>query len=119
MHFLSRDNAATYRGRGPRGRAAEALAPGSPNRTPSPNGLPLRVDLLATACWNRWRDPTSAGITDCIGQQEEFDDHRARMGRLDEDDVLARDGSEEAHVPLAVGESTRVLLERDVHKIDG
>ena len=41
------------------------------------------------------------------------------MGRLDEDDVLARDGSEEAHVPLAVGESTRVLLERDVHKIDG
>src|SRR3989442_1105359 len=65
------------------------------------------------------RDAPGARVSDRVGQQEEFDDHRARMGRLDKDDVLVRDGSEEAHIALAIGESARVLLECDVHKIDG
>ena len=65
------------------------------------------------------REAPSACVPDRVGQQEEFDDHRARMGRLDEDDVLSRDGSEEANVALAVREAARVLLERDVYEIDG
>jgi len=36
------------------------------------------------------------------------------MGGLDEDDMIARDGAEQADIPLAIREAARMPLESDV-----
>src|SRR2546428_7192190 len=53
-------------------------------------------------------------VTDRVGEEELLDDHRIRVRRLDEDDMLAGDGAQQADVPLAVGESTGMLFERNI-----
>ena len=41
------------------------------------------------------------------------------MGRLDEDNMLPRNGSKESHIALAIGKATRMPLEGDVDTGNG
>ena len=53
------------------------------------------------------RDPAGARVADRIREEEELDDHRIRVRRLHEHDVLACDGAEEADVPFSRATSTK------------
>src|SRR5439155_2036391 len=57
-------------------------------------------------------------VPDRVGEEELLDDHRVGVRRLNEDDMLARDWAQQPDVPLAVGETPGVLLERDIDETD-
>src|SRR5205807_9464019 len=81
------------------------------------DGLPLEETFVLTGVAvvrDDGRDPVRASIANRVREEEQLNDHRVRMRGLNEDDVIARDGSLKADVSLAVREATRVPLERNV-----
>src|SRR5947208_3407555 len=81
------------------------------------DSLPLEETFVLTGVAvvrDDGRDPVRAPIANRVREEEQLNGHRVRMRGLNEDDVIARDGGQEADVSLAVRNATRVPLERHV-----